>query len=326
MSIEAKGGAPKVSVLMPTFDQEAYVAEAVDSVLAQSYGDFELVVVDDASRDGTAEIVRGFEARDGRVRVLVNPGNLGMVENWNRCLAEARGDYVKFLFGDDRFVSPEAIGRLVAALESDPRAALATSARVFVDGDSREIRTVSPFRGTGPREGNDVIAACLVRQGNLVGEPSAVIFRRTDGANEFDPAFRQWVDLEMWFRLLEGRKMVFVDEPLTAFRIHPGQQTAANRKALGHLDEMLLLLDRYLGRPYVRLSSADKWYLAYDAFHRCFAIAPGDDAGEYRKGLRGRIDARYGYGRFLALLPAHRAWWVVRKARNLLRKIGGDAL
>lgn len=326
MSMDTKGRAPKVSVLMPTFDQDAYVAEAVDSVLAQSFSDFELVVIDDASRDETAGILRSFEARDDRIRVLVNPKNLGMVENWNRCLAEARGEYVKFLFGDDRFVSSEAIDRLVAALESDPTSTLATSARVIIDANSREIMTVSPFHGTGPRDGNDVIAACLYRQGNLVGEPSAVLFRRVPGVTGFDPAFRQWVDLEMWFRLLEGRKMVFVDEPLTSFRVHLGQQTAINLRTLGHLDEMLLLLDRYLDRPYVRLSFADKWYLAYDAYRRCFADAAGDDRGEYRKALRGRIESRYGYGRFLALLPAHRAWWMVRRARNLLRMIGGGAL
>ena len=101
---------PKVSVLIPTFRYARFLPAAVDSVLAQEFRDFELLISDDASGDGSAEIIRSYAARDPRIRFHIHPGNIGMVSNWNWCLGEARGDHVKFLFGDDCLVSRLALG------------------------------------------------------------------------------------------------------------------------------------------------------------------------------------------------------------------------
>src|SRR3954464_8515957 len=108
---------PKISVLLPTYRYGRYLAEAIDSVLTQDFRDFELLISDDHSPDGSAEIIRGYAARDGRIRFQIQPRNLGMVPNWNWCLAEARGDYIKYVFGDDRLCSPAALGRMLALLE-----------------------------------------------------------------------------------------------------------------------------------------------------------------------------------------------------------------
>ena len=86
---------PKVSVCIPTYRGAATLGAAIASVLAQSMADFELVVLDDNSPDNTADVVAGFA--DGRIRYLRNPANLGPEGNWNRCLTEARGAYVKVL-------------------------------------------------------------------------------------------------------------------------------------------------------------------------------------------------------------------------------------
>src|ERR1700691_6171602 len=100
---------PKVSVLIPTYNYARYLAEAIESVLEQDFQDFELLIVDDCSSDNTAEVVQPFCARDARVRFAVNPTNLGMVNNWQRCLDHARGSYIKFLFGDDTLANPQAL-------------------------------------------------------------------------------------------------------------------------------------------------------------------------------------------------------------------------
>jgi glycosyltransferase involved in cell wall biosynthesis len=83
---------PKVSVCIPVYNCEAYLANTIRSVLAQSLTDFELVIIDNASTDRTAEIISGFE--DPRLRSLRNEKNLGMMGNWNRCLEEARGEFI----------------------------------------------------------------------------------------------------------------------------------------------------------------------------------------------------------------------------------------
>src|SRR3974377_931912 len=99
---------PKVSVLVPTYNYARYLPEAIESVLEQDFQDFEVLISDDCSTDGSAEVIARYAAKDSRIRFKIHPANLGMVENWNWCLSEARGDYIKFLFGDDRLAGREA--------------------------------------------------------------------------------------------------------------------------------------------------------------------------------------------------------------------------
>lgn len=103
---------PRVSVLLPAYNVAPYVRVAVESVRAQTFGDWELVAVDDASTDGTAEILRSIQ--DDRMRFHPNPRNLGMTGNWNRCLALARGEIVLKLDADDA-LKPRALESIVEA-------------------------------------------------------------------------------------------------------------------------------------------------------------------------------------------------------------------
>jgi glycosyltransferase involved in cell wall biosynthesis len=219
---------PKISVLIPTYNYARFLPEAIESVLAQDFRDFELLIVDDCSTDDTAGVVQPFCARDARIRFAVNPSNLGMVNNWNHCLAEARGDYIKFLFGDDVLCHPQALGKMAALLERHPSATLAAAARVILDDQSKVVDIYRPL-SEGCHDGRKIITVCLMENGkNLVGEPSAVLFRKADAQRGFDPRYRQIVDVEMWFHLLEKGNLVYTREPLCAFRCHPLQQTERN--------------------------------------------------------------------------------------------------
>ncbi len=97
----AEKKSPKVSVLIPVFNRENFINECIQSALDQTYANFEVVVVDNASDDGTWEICQRFAAQDQRVRVFRNTTNIGPVRNWNRCAEEARGEFSKILFSDD---------------------------------------------------------------------------------------------------------------------------------------------------------------------------------------------------------------------------------
>src|SRR5438270_12301052 len=101
---------PPVSVCIPTYNGEAFVRQCIESVLAQSFPDFELIVVDDGSTDGTWDIVRDYEARDCRFRVSRNEVNKGLVGNWNHCVDVATGRWLKFVFQDDE-LAPECLAR-----------------------------------------------------------------------------------------------------------------------------------------------------------------------------------------------------------------------
>ncbi len=237
---------PKVSVLVPTYNYARFLPEAIESILAQDFTDYELIVSDDASTDDSAGIIRRYAARDPRIRAEFHPANLGMVANWNWCLQQARGEYVKYLFGDDLLCSPQALGRLVALLDADPRIVLAASARRIVDEHSRPVDVWNEFRSAGRQPGATVIARCLEENYNLIGEPSAVLFRRAAAARGFDPQWRQLVDLEMWLDLLGQGDFAYDPESLCGFRRHEQQQTVVNRRARVGPDEHLQLAVRHL--------------------------------------------------------------------------------
>lgn len=243
--------APRVSVLLPNYNYARFLPAAIESVLTQTFSDFEFILSDDASTDDSARILRDYAARDPRIRCTLHARNLGMVENWNWCLQQARGDYVKFLFGDDVLVSPAALERLVTMLDREPRARIAASARVLLDERSRTTGIADELTD-GLHDGPRLIARCLGLRRNLIGEPSTVLFRRRHAARGFDGTFRQIVDLEFWFHLLLRGDLIYTHEPLCAFRRHATQQTVANHRTVRPHLELLQLADRYLSIPQVQ--------------------------------------------------------------------------
>ena len=258
---------PKISVCIPTYNQARYLAAAIESVLWQSLTDFELLIIDDCSQDGTREVGEVFARRDPRIDFRVNPVNLGMVENWNLCLREARGEYVKFLFGDDLLSSPDALRRMAGVLDADPGISLVAAARNVIDEDSRRKAVWSHFADRTVSEGTVVIRQCLVTTQNLIGEPSVVLFRKSQAGRGFDPRYRQIVDLEMWFHLLEQGKFAFIGDPLCAFRVHPGQQTRVNIAHFRHHEDILRLIAEYLNNPakgYIGIGRIKRAYLTFD--------------------------------------------------------------
>jgi glycosyltransferase involved in cell wall biosynthesis len=223
-----QGAPPKISVLIPTYNYGRFLAEAIESVLAQDFQDFELLIVDDGSTDHTAEVVRPFCSRDPRVHFAVNSANLGMVNNWNHCLNQARGEYIKFLFGDDKLFHRQALSKLLALMQTYPSAVLAASARAILDENSKAVDLYRDLP-EGCHQGRKIITAVLMANGkNLVGEPSAVLFRKADVRRGFDPKYGQITDVEMWFHLLEKGDLAYTREALCAFRCHPRQQTERN--------------------------------------------------------------------------------------------------
>jgi hypothetical protein len=185
------------------------------------------------------------------VRFAVNAANLGMVNNWNHCLRQARGEYVKFLFGDDKLFHDKALGRMLALLQGHPSAVLAASARAILDEESKAVDVYRDL-AEGCHPGRKVIEACLMANGkNLVGEPSAVLFRKTEARRGFDPGYGQITDVEMWFHMLEKGDLAYTREPLCAFRCHPRQQTERNAASGVAAREHAVFFSSYAVQPWL---------------------------------------------------------------------------
>jgi len=235
----------KVSVLIPTFNYARYLPQAIESVLAQSCGDFELLISDDASSDESAEIIRSYASHDERIRFHIQSGGLGMVSNWNWCLREARGRYIKYLFADDYLLRNDSLATLLQLIEARPDIALASSAREVVDQSSNPIDRWENIGSSGIFEGIEAISWSLRSNCNVFGEPSAVLFKRGLVAEGFDPSYVQVVDWELWIRLLQQGHLAYTTDSLTAFRRHPHQQTERNRVAMGGASEHTRLMKQY---------------------------------------------------------------------------------
>lgn len=244
---------PRLSVLIPTYNYARYLPETIESVLEQDFSDYELVIIDDCSQDESEAVIRNYASKDRRIRFKINRPNLGMVSNWNRCLSLAVGEYVQFLFGDDKLANKRTLGTMVKMLDDYPTAVLAVAARNIIDEDSKVMEVCDHLGGSGLHQGREVIIRCLAENANLVGEPSVVMMRRQEAARRgFNPAYRQLPDLEMWFHLLERGHAVYNTEPLYSFRRHALQQTAVNRLQQIGEREGLLLLAEYYTRPWLR--------------------------------------------------------------------------
>jgi glycosyltransferase involved in cell wall biosynthesis len=292
---------PRVSVLIPTYNYGRFLPEAIESVLGQEFQDYEVVIVDDCSQDESEEVIRRYAARDGRIRFHFNRPNLGMVANWNYCLSLARGEYVQFLFGDDKLADRQALAKMVRLLEANPSAVLAAAARNIIDDNSEVIEVSSHLGASGLHTGFEVIIRCLEKNANIVGEPSVVMMRRKDALRGFNPEYRQLPDLEMWFYLLERGNAIYTTEPLYSFRKHALQQTAVNRiNQVGERESMFLLAD-YYGRPWLK-----NWKSRKFLFSQIYWIRRGGGYGEGSKELEARIMKSLGEGWYF--------WfWMLRK-------------
>jgi glycosyltransferase involved in cell wall biosynthesis len=213
---------PHVTVAIPTYRGERFIGAAIESVLNQTFADFELFVIDDNSPDNTHEIVESYS--DARLFYLKNEQNLGPKGNWNRCLEVASGNYFKLLPHDDLLAS-NCLERQVEILDADQdeQISLIFSSREVLGPDGCVILTHRGYPGgiEGCLSNDTVIRACVRRGTNLIGEPGAVLFRKSlaDRVGHFDATNPYVIDLDYWFRLLAHGDAYYCDEDLASFRV-----------------------------------------------------------------------------------------------------------
>ncbi len=220
---------PIVSICIPSYEGAEFIGSAIESVLIQTFNDFELIIIDDNSTDGTEALVGKYN--DPRIRFLRNEHNLGPEGNWNRCLTEACGRYFKLLPQDD-LLEPNCLEQQVAVLEADveERIALVFCARSIIDSNGRAIMTRNYPQCRGGRiSSHSAIRTSLRRGTNLIGEPGGVLFRKSlaDDIGGFDASIGYVTDLDYWFRLLMRGEAYYLPERLVSFRVSNGSWSVA---------------------------------------------------------------------------------------------------
>ena len=233
---------PCVSVCIPTYNGSQHLAECINSVIAQTYRDFEVVICDDQSSDGTLDLARQLAGDDKRFRFILNPQRFGLAGNWNNCIRQARGEWIKFVFQDD-VIFPTCIEKLLAACRREKKpfgfcerdfifeAGTAGIQQEWFNNHKARIRE-DYQNSTAINVEHAVRAAARSPSVNLVGEPTVTLIHKTlfEELGDFDPVLIHFCDGEFWCRVMINYGATFVPESLGLFRVHAGATTAANHK------------------------------------------------------------------------------------------------
>jgi glycosyltransferase involved in cell wall biosynthesis len=211
---------PTISVAIPVFNGANFLADAIESVLAQTFGDLELIVSDNGSTDGTAEICRHY-AGDPRVRYFRNDRNLGAVPNFNQALGHARGLYFKWLAHDDRLV-PGYLQATVAALQARPEAVLCNTVIRYINASGHHVTSYNTgLAAADVPEPARRFAAMVLRSHSCVDFfgliRRAAMPARLEAFHGTDRAF-------LALMALRG-PLVQLDQPLVEMREHPDRYT-----------------------------------------------------------------------------------------------------
>lgn len=229
---------PKITVLMAAYNAERYLREAVDSVLQQSFRDFEFIVFDDKSTDGSLEILKAYH--DPRLIIIENAQNQGLTKNLVKGMELARGDYVARMDADDVCL-PHRLQTQVAFLDQNADVSVVGSAVIFFDGAGYK------FVGHQPLSHDEI--KCELLYGFTMLHPS-VMMRKADLARHglnYDPHFVCSQDHDLWVRAIRCLRFANLHEPLLKMRDHPmkigrtrrpKQEEMSNETRKRQLDEL----------------------------------------------------------------------------------------
>jgi len=216
---------PRVSVVVPSYNNAEFITATMDSILAQTYPDFELVVADHSSTDGTWDLLQPY-ARDPRVRLMVTDAGGGAERNWNRVTEEARGELLKLVCGDD-LLYPEILATQVGAFDRSNRSAvLVASSRDIVDAAGRKVvRNLGLGGLQGRVDGRTALRRSVLSGTNILGEPCCVLLRRDvmTQIGGWHGRLGYMIDQATYSRVLLHGDLETTPGPLAAFRLSATQ-------------------------------------------------------------------------------------------------------
>ena len=211
---------PSVSVCMPVYNTERYVAEAIESILAQTFTDFEFLIVDDGSTDGTLPILSRFAARDSRIRVISRP-NTGIVGALNEMLGLARADLVARMDADDMAL-PDRFEIQVAYLRAHPDVVCVGGEVMAIDASGRDLYLLHEPMDHEAIQELALTGSCPLNHPSVMMRRAAVM-----AVGGYDPQMKHLEDLDLFLRLGEFGRLVNLPRTVLKYRVHPSSKCEA---------------------------------------------------------------------------------------------------
>lgn len=290
---------PKISVCIPSYNYAHYIGHCIKSVLAQTFEDWELIIVDNCSSDDTERVVTAFA--DPRIRFYTNDHNLGLVRNWNRCVSLARGGFVAVLPADDLYL-PRMLDRSVAMLDAHPEVGFTHASFHRIDEHGEITETKRWW------ESDQVMPGLVALRRLVMGcylTPASVVMRREcyRQVGGFDENYRFEIDWAMWMRMALSYEVAYIAEPLVCERHeHPGSVTV---RRVFRQPRLLASEDfRLLGEIFGRLPETREWRelrrqayqnLMMRHIHRTLRLLHNGESARFRSELAYavRLDHRF---------------------------------
>jgi len=225
--MKAKGAEnPKVSFVIPCYKLAHLLGECIRSILAQSYKDFEILILDDASPDNAAEVAGSFD--DARVQYIRNPTNLGNLENYNKGIHLSRGAYVWLISADDYLIEPDALGRFVATMDANPNVGYCFCPAIGVRGGKR-VGVSGSFGDRDCIASGDAVLEKLFEH-NFILAPSVLVRRTCYEQISVFPLEAKWHDVDvnmrwlgdwyLWCVFALAHDVAYFAQPMVCYREH----------------------------------------------------------------------------------------------------------
>lgn len=222
-----------ISIVLPIYNGEKYMRQSIDSVICQTYTNWELLIVDDGSTDSTPDISQEYERMDPRIHYYKNPQNMRLPRTLNRGFSLAKGDYLTWT-SDDNFYYPTALEKMYTALKAHGREFAFASCDI-IDGDGRIVECIT----VGSRAPKQIVGS------NPVGACFLYSRKAYETVGEYDPELVLVEDFDYWQRICMKYTPVCISEKLYAYRWHDGALTSTMRKdAFNRALEKCLLKNR----------------------------------------------------------------------------------
>ncbi len=212
---------PLVSVLLPVYNADRYIAQAIESILNQTLTNFELLIIDDGSTDGSAQILQAYAAQDQRIRLLVRE-NRGLISTLNEMLQQAKGEFLARMDADDLSL-PDRLQQQVQFLQQHPEVVCVGGAFDLIDPQGRTVQWI-PM----PQSNAEIQQMLLIGR-TIINHPCALIRRSALlQIGGYDPEMRTVEDLDMLLKLGEIGELANLPEVVLKYRFHPNSVSAQN--------------------------------------------------------------------------------------------------
>lgn len=244
-----------ISIVLPVYNGATYLRESIDSVLSQTYTNWELLILDDCSTDETPIIAREYVEKDDRIRYFRNEQNLRLPRNLNKGFSLASGEFLTWTSDDNRY-RPTALERMYNALKQNPEAQFAFASCRIIDGTGKEVEYIMVDQGSKKGiVGSDTVGACFM-----------YTRKAYEAVGEYDPEMILVEDYDYWQRIFMRFETVAIEDILYDYRWHDGALTSTMRKDQFNTNLEKMLLKNISG--FGKLDLLQKYYF-YRGLYIC---------------------------------------------------------